>query len=45
MGAFGLPRGSARLKDKWKNIPSGIDILITHGPPSGNFIVYSLLLF
>lgn len=32
--AFGLPRGQV-LKEKWDLIPQGIDILITHSPPSG----------
>jgi len=32
--AFNLPRGIP-LDDKWKLIPDGIDILITHGPPQG----------
>lgn len=32
--AFNLPRGKA-LADKWAQIPEGIDILITHGPPHG----------
>lgn len=30
--AFNLPRGRA-LAQKWAMIPTGIDILITHGPP------------
>ena len=32
--AFMLPRGEV-LKEKWGQIPVGIDILITHGPPLG----------
>lgn len=32
--AFNLPRGRA-LAEKWARIPSGIDVLITHGPPRG----------
>jgi hypothetical protein len=32
--AFMLPRGP-RIKEKWDQIPDGIDILITHGPPLG----------
>ena len=32
--AFNLPRGEA-LKAKWDLIPSGIDVLVTHGPPLG----------
>lgn len=30
--AFNLPRG--QLGEKWRQIPSGIDLLITHGPPA-----------
>mmetsp|Transcript_41813 Transcript_41813/g.65318 ORF Transcript_41813/g.65318 Transcript_41813/m.65318 type:complete len:358 (+) Transcript_41813:131-1204(+) len=33
--AFNLPRGDA-LKQKWENIPKGIDVLVTHGPPIGH---------
>ena len=32
--AFMLPRGSAMQK-KWAQVPDGIDILVTHGPPHG----------
>lgn len=32
--AFNLPRGRA-LAEKWARIPEGLDLLITHGPPSG----------
>lgn len=32
--AFNLPRGQ-ELKEKWDLIPSGLDLLITHGPPHG----------
>jgi Icc-related predicted phosphoesterase len=32
--AFNLPRG-IELDKKWDQIPSGIDILVTHGPPFG----------
>lgn len=32
--AFNLPRGHLLAK-KWAQIPSGIDILVTHGPPMG----------
>jgi hypothetical protein len=32
--AFNLPRG-ALLAEKWRSIPSGLDLLITHGPPEG----------
>lgn len=32
--AFNLPRGEA-LAEKWALIPSGIHVLVTHGPPRG----------
>ncbi len=32
--AFNLNRG-AELAEKWKSIPSDVDVLITHGPPNG----------
>lgn len=32
--AFNLPRGPA-LVEKWSEIPEGLDVLITHGPPHG----------
>lgn len=32
--AFNLPRGEALLR-KWKMVPEGVDILMTHGPPYG----------
>lgn len=32
--AFNLPRGPA-LERVWQQIPAGIDVLITHGPPHG----------
>ncbi len=32
--AFNLPRGAA-LAAKWQQIPPGVDVLITHGPPEG----------
>ncbi len=32
--AFNLDRGEA-LAEKWRRIPDGIDILVTHGPPHG----------
>jgi predicted phosphodiesterase len=31
--AFNLPRGQA-LREKWAKMPSGLDILVTHTPPS-----------
>jgi len=33
--AFNLPRNGYELKEKWNNIPSNTDILITHGPAYG----------
>jgi Icc-related predicted phosphoesterase len=33
--AFNLARGPA-IRAKWDLIPSGIDILVTHGPPAGH---------
>jgi Icc-related predicted phosphoesterase len=32
--AFMLARGS-EIKEKWDRIPDSLDVLITHGPPSG----------
>ncbi len=32
--AFNLPRGPA-LAERWSLIPDDVDVLITHGPPSG----------
>jgi Icc-related predicted phosphoesterase len=32
--AFNLPRGP-RLREKWRLIPEGVDILVPHGPPMG----------
>ena len=32
--AFNLPRGEP-LAEVWRKIPTGIDVLITHGPPEG----------
>lgn len=32
--AYNLPLG-ARLREKWDQIPEGVDVLITHGPPLG----------
>jgi len=33
--AFNLDRGT-QLQGKWQQIPAGLDILITHGPPLGH---------
>lgn len=33
--AFMLPRGGA-LRARWERIPTGTDVLITHGPPYGH---------
>ena len=33
--AFNLPRGGPELLERWKQIPSDTDVLITHGPPHG----------
>lgn len=33
--AFMLPRGPM-LREKWDLIPTGIDVLVTHGPPYGH---------
>lgn len=32
--AFNLRRGAA-IDEKWKLIPEGVDVLVTHGPPLG----------
>lgn len=32
--AYNLPRGAA-LAAKWARIPTGLDVLVTHGPPHG----------
>ncbi|HHD56899.1 MAG TPA: metallophosphoesterase, partial [Desulfobulbaceae bacterium] len=32
--AFALPRG-IHLQEKWRMIPAGVDILVTHAPPAG----------
>lgn len=32
--AFNLGRGGP-LRGKWRKIPTGVDILVTHGPPAG----------
>jgi len=31
--AFNLERGSSQLRGKWRKIPTGIDVLVTHTPP------------
>lgn len=31
--AFNLERRSSQLRGKWRKIPTGIDVLVTHGPP------------
>jgi Icc-related predicted phosphoesterase len=33
--AFNLPRMGQELYEKWNNIPTDTDVLITHGPPNG----------
>jgi Icc-related predicted phosphoesterase len=33
--AFNLDRGGNELRGKWRKIPTHVDILVTHGPPSG----------
>lgn len=40
--AFNLPRDGWELKAKWERIPQNIDILVTHGPPSGSVGVLPL---
>lgn len=32
--AFNLPRGEA-LREKWRLVPAGVDVLLSHGPPYG----------
>lgn len=32
--AFNLTRGAA-LREKWRLIPAGVDVVLTHGPPLG----------
>ena len=34
--AFNLPRCSDELREKWRQIPDNVDILVTHGPPQGH---------
>ena len=41
--AFNLYRGKDLL-DKWNQIPEGIDILMTHGPPIGKLLTHVLKL-
>ncbi len=38
---FMLDRDSDELRQKWQQIPEGVDILVTHGPPS-NVLDWSL---
>lgn len=33
--AFNLPRKGPELQRRWEQIPTGVDVLITHGPPYG----------
>jgi len=33
--AFNLPRGEP-CAERWRQIPEGIDVLVTHGPPAGH---------
>ncbi len=33
--AFNLPRRGSRIREAWNRIPTGTDVLITHGPPHG----------
>ena len=33
--AFNLPRGEP-IREKWRLIPTGVDVLLTHGPPLGH---------
>ena len=37
--SFMLPRVGGEAIKKWEKIPTGIDVLITHGPPWGRFDV------
>jgi predicted phosphodiesterase len=32
--AFNLPRGEP-LAERWRQVPAGVDLLVTHGPPLG----------
>jgi len=32
---FMLPRGGWEMRAKWDQIPEGLDVLMTHGPPQG----------
>jgi len=34
-GAFNLPRGGSALGDRWRQVPAGVDVLLTHTPPHG----------
>jgi predicted phosphohydrolase len=31
--AFNLPRGGEELRRRWREIPTGVDVLVTHTPP------------
>lgn len=33
--AFNLDRGSEKLRKVWQQVPTGVDVLVTHGPPFG----------
>jgi predicted phosphohydrolase len=33
--AFNLPRSGEQLNLCWSKVPTGVDVLITHGPPNG----------
>lgn len=36
---FNQPRGSKQTKERWAQIPSNTDVLLTHGPPHGTLDV------
>lgn len=33
--AFNVARNSQQMRDIWAKVPTGVDVLITHGPPHG----------